>query len=981
MKLTDLIEALAVEVDIMQPELESLADNMLSADIEQLTEFLDNYNELVVRLGETGEMVGFVGITKLSNKVQENTLLLLSCDHDDSSKELIAFLRTWSNELSQFLHSLSDEDLSLLLDKFSSAPFPLSDAESEEIRTSLSEIIEQAKAGGIFHDEDSEDQQTEALPEDVDLELPEDIDQNLMDGFLQESPELASLLLEWAKQISSGAEVTVDDLQRVKRYTHTLKGTGATIGVRGLASIGHRLEDLLEYLESYPTHINDSIKDLLLDSAYCIDQIIGYIAQTDDEPDNALEILQDLLDITNKIYQGESLEDLELSSNDSLANDVSDEIVTDNNTVANEVKQQETSVQTQTVTPVPQVKKPQQPSKPTRTEKQTAQKDKNATLRIAVDKIDELFRVSSEVSINSSAMEDSLKRITEQMNQLLDQNVKVQKRLFELETLVSVRSSNLFKNSRDANKVQEGYQDFDSLEMDEYNELHSSVHALMEESADVRIFTHQLKEQIASLSSLQSLQQVLSRDTQHLVISTRMSEVGELESRLQRNIRTASKMTGKSVVLHMTGQDTLIDSDLISKLSDPLLHLLRNAVDHGIEKPEVRTSKGKEPTGNVYLDFFRQGQQVVLQCHDDGQGLDLESIYAQALEQGLIDQDQQLSDDEMAQLILKSGFSSRTEVSELSGRGVGLDVVSDWASRMTGNLSVSTSPYGGCLFELRFSASLSTIQSLIVSIAGDKFFAIPAVQVEQAVSHSLGEFSIDNEQLLYNYEDEQLEAFLLADLIELPVDRNKDLNDYCAVIVVANNKRYVIAVDELLHSRELFMTPPDRFTRHLQGVSGFSVLGNGAIAVNLDINQLLSQDYYHRHRIYKESADDVQTAVQRPKVLIVDDSLTVRDALQEFIQDIGLEPYTARDGIEAVKLLEEMTPNIVLTDMEMPNMNGVELTKYIRAREDIKDLPILMITSRSQTKHRNLALDAGVNECITKPYSEDQLLESIQNFL
>ncbi len=955
MKLTDLIEALANEVDIMQPQLEEIIYNLSlvlaspeKASFTELLELLDSYKDYTSRLGEASEMVNFIGIKRLCDKVEENILLLATANRDGSdSNNLFLFLKEWIVLLANFLHQLSEKSLANLLDRFYTAPIALTDDEKNVIEKLLLDIIQQAEAGAIF--EDSENVRvTEATLEDVNLELPVDIDQHLMDGFLQEAPDMANGLVLWAKQVAQGADIVLEDLQQAKRYTHTLKGTGATIGARGLASVGHHLEDILEYLEENPDHANTYIKNLLLDSAYCLEQMVGYIAQTDDNPEQAFSILQKLLDVTNKIYQGESLEELQFVS------DTMDTLPT--------------------VTPT---------QAPTKNTPKAQTKTKVATLRIPVKKIDELFRVSGEISIHSSAMEDKIKLLTKQTRELLEQNLRVQKRLFELETLVDVRALTLMRTHSQPKEGDETQTTFDPLEMNQYNELHSSAHALFEESADVREFSHIIEEQIASLSSMQSRQQVLSRDLQHLVMNTRMSEVGELESRLQRNIRTTGQMTGKSVNLHMTGQDTLIDSDLIGKLADPLLHLLRNAVDHGIETPEERANKGKDTFGNIYLDFFRQGQQVVLRCQDDGSGLDLEKIHAHALAQGLITEQQVLSDEEVGQLIFKSGFSSRDDVSEISGRGVGLDVVRDWAVQMNGSATVSTSEYGGCLFELRFSASLSTIQSLIVSASDNAYFALPAIQVEQAVAHDVGNFSYKNDKLTYFYDDEYITAYFLAELVGLPVDNDKPLTDYNAVIVTVDNKRYTFAVDRLIDSRELLVTPAGRFAKHLQGVSGLSILGNGAIAVNLDLSQLIlgSHGQKFKQNNAQNKPSKQQKLKQKPKILIVDDALTVRNALQQFVEDMGLEAYTAKDGLEAVNLVDEINPTLIITDMEMPNMNGIELTQYLRQAENSKDLPIIMITSRSQEKHRGVAQNVGVNDYITKPYSDDRLLASIKQFL
>jgi chemosensory pili system protein ChpA (sensor histidine kinase/response regulator) len=279
------------------------------------------------------------------------------------------------------------------------------------------------------------------------------------------------------------------------------------------------------------------------------------------------------------------------------------------------------------------------------------------------------------------------------------------------------------------------------------------------------------------------------------------------------------------------------------------------------------------------------------------------------------------------------------------------------------------------MIELRFAATLSVMQSLIVEIAGERF-ALPSVQIEQAVARGVGSFEMLGEKLVYVLGKQTYPALRLVDLIGLP-DEEKPLGDYSAVIVKIDEKTHVLAVDRLLDSRELLISSPGRYAQHIRGVAGLSILGDGAIAVNLDLAQLLAAGTRYAAA---SSVKKIQTPQRElPGVLIVDDSLSVRNSLLQLMQDAGYRAETARDGIEAIETLRKFKPDVLLTDLEMPNMNGVELAYHIRERADIKDLPIIMITSRSQEKHRRLAEQAGINSYITKPYNDGDLLQAIRN--
>jgi chemosensory pili system protein ChpA (sensor histidine kinase/response regulator) len=597
-------------------------------------------------------------------------------------------------------------------------------------------------------------------------------------------------------------------------------------------------------------------------------------------------------------------------------------------------------------------------------------------LRVSVQRVDELFRVSGEVAVHTAAMEARLKVLTDSARELLAQNLRMQKRLFELETLVDVRSLTMLR----ARSHRASDTTLDPLELDQYSELHSTAHALMEEAADARALALRLEEDIGQTASVHARQQRLSRDLQHLVISTRMTEVGVLASRLQRNVRSTCKATGKQAELVIDGTGTLIDGDVLNRLADPLLHVLRNAVDHGLETPGERRAAGKPETGLIRLSFSRQGQQVLLRCTDDGRGLDYVAIRRRAVERGLLSAEQTTSDEELARLILMSGFSTRQTISELSGRGVGMDVVREWVASMSGSIRVASRTGEGCTIEMRFAASLSTMHSLIVDVA-DQRFALPSVQIEQAVPRGVGAFEILGDRLVYRYKKRVLPARKLADAATISERDEKPWDAYDAVIVRVDDKTMALAVDRLLDSRELLVKNPGRYARHVRGVAGLSVLGDGSVAVNLDLAALLDDNVRTAFSTPRTAARAEVEETQLPSVLIVDDSLSVRNSLMQMVQDAGYRVACARDGADAVDSIASFKPDVVLTDLEMPNMNGLELTAYIRSREALKDLPVIMVTSRSQEKHRRLAEEAGVNGYVTKPYNDADLLDRIRQAL
>lgn len=952
MKLNDLIEALAGEIELVEPQLDESLDRLSALEFEDTAfmDALDQYSGQAQRMGEAAEMAGFPGLQTVCSHVLENTLLLASFSPSERGP-VITFLRAWPPLMVHYLKHIDDPSCAAgLVDHLRNAPSPMEEDLALKTMHQLGAMPLQVGLPGGEGDVHSS-RPVLATAEDVALIIPEDVDQKLMEGFRQEAPGQALYLVDLTRNMASG-QGDSSDVVAAKRVAHTLKGSGAIIGLRGLTTLGHHLEDILENYEHQGGHVAKPAADAMLDAAYCLEQMVGYVTGSDDYPEQAQAVLQTVLDLANRIDRGETIE--QPMARPAATMPHPDSPGKPGITLEIEPDQPRPAVPAHTQVIAP-----------------------SATLRVSLQRFDQLFRVSGEVSVHTAAMETRIKVLANRAKELLEQNLRVQKRLFELETLVDVRALTMMRaRSRGTSEAVA----FDPLEMDQYSELHSTTHALVEEASDARVMALNVEEAVAQLSSLQNRQQVLARDLQHLVVGTRMSEVGAMESRLQRNVRTTCQTTGKQATLELRGGDTLIDSDVLSRLADPLLHLLRNAVDHGIEAPAERIAAGKPEAGRILLEFSQQGQQIAMRCTDDGRGLDYLSIQRRAVERGLMTPGQSLSMDEIARFVLMPGFSTRDAVSEVSGRGVGLDVVRDWVASMNGSVRIGSKQGQGCTIELRFSASLSTIHSLIVETGGQRF-ALPAIQVEQAVPRGMGNIEQMGDRLIFHYQKRALPATRLAEIVGLPVDLNVPLENYDFVIVKHGDGIQALAVDQLLDARDLLVNNPGRYARHVRGVAGLSILGDGSVAVNLDLTQLVAGNL--RRTTVVAAGDQSRprtqtTQITLPGVLIVDDALTVRNSLQQLLEDSGFRAATARDGIDAINTLADFHADIVLTDLEMPNMNGVELTTHIRGRDDLKNLPVIMITSRSQDKHRQLAEKAGVNAYITKPYNEGDLLNTIR---
>jgi chemotaxis protein histidine kinase CheA/CheY-like chemotaxis protein len=593
-----------------------------------------------------------------------------------------------------------------------------------------------------------------------------------------------------------------------------------------------------------------------------------------------------------------------------------------------------------------------------------------ATTRVPTQLLDDLVRLMGELAIKNGELELELKQATTQSRELIERDRAIQKRLFELENSVDIRG---LAARHKLNAVQASNAHFDSLELDQYNEVQSITRALIEETTDARDLGAGLKDEIAGLAGILHQQQRLMKELHHLTSQTRMAPVESIVPRLQRNVRQTTQATGKIASLHVAGNDILVDADVLNQLIDPLLHILRNAVDHGIEHPDERVAAGKAREGLVMLTVSRRGQVVVVQITDDGRGLNLDVVRRKAVERGLIDANATPSDAEIARLTLLPGFSTRDEVTEISGRGVGLDVVATRLRSLAGSIDIRSQTGQGMTIELRFQASLVATHALFVRDGGQIFGlashtvqrAVPAVAVE--LEHDAGVLyaSVDS----HRYPAHELATLTGLNPASIPERRN-------LVIVDTDTGPIGVLVDAVLDANELVTRPTGKYLKRIAGVSGVGLTGDGNVIPLLDIPELARSPRELSLRAAAEARSHSQSA-RRARVLVVDDSLSVRRAVATLLQDQGYDVALARDGLEAAKQMEVARPDVLLTDLEMPNMNGLELAMHVRSRAELAALPIVMITSRSMDKHRRQALSAGVDVYLTKPYTDFELLQHV----
>ncbi|MEN0106709.1 MAG: response regulator, partial [Pseudomonas sp.] len=470
------------------------------------------------------------------------------------------------------------------------------------------------------------------------------------------------------------------------------------------------------------------------------------------------------------------------------------------------------------------------------------------------------------------------------------------------------------------------------------------------------------------------------------LMRTRMVPFDRLVPRLRRIVRQVASELGKQVDFIVGNADGEMDRTVLERIVAPLEHMLRNAVDHGIESGEARRAAGKNEQGTIRLNLGREGGDIVLTLADDGGGIKLEAVRRKAIERGLMDSASDLTDYEVLQFILEAGFSTAEKVTQISGRGVGMDVVHSEVKQLGGSMSIESTPGEGTTFRIRLPFTVSVNRALMV-LSGEDLYAIPLNTIEGIVRVSPYELEAyyQPDAPRFEYAGQAYELRYLGDLLnngQQPKLVGQSL-PLPVILVRSSDHAVAVQVDSLAGSREIVVKSLGPQFAGVHGISGATILGDGRVVVILDLLATIRVRHAHllnqlQTRTVSRPALPAELEVERPTlVMVVDDSVTVRKVTSRLLERNGMNVLTAKDGVDAISLLQEHKPDIMLLDIEMPRMDGFEVANLVRHDDNLKDLPIIMITSRTGEKHRERAMNIGVNDYLGKPYQESLLLETI----
>ena len=595
-------------------------------------------------------------------------------------------------------------------------------------------------------------------------------------------------------------------------------------------------------------------------------------------------------------------------------------------------------------------------------------------LRLPASMLEKLSNLAGENNVSRSIVEQNVSEFTQGFEETDATLGRLAEQIRRLE--MEAEAQIAFGRERATQEQAEG---FDPLEMDRYSTLQQISRSLVESCSDLKDLHATLKEKSRSVETSLIQQSRIGRELQMTLQQTRTVPLSKvLIPRVRKTLSSLSKELDKPVALSVLQVDGELDRNVIERLTGPIEHILRNAIDHGLETEQERVKHGKSPQGLICLDIFKDGPELVIEIKDDGKGIDVEKVKEKAIKRGLLSDDVALTDDELIQTIFTPGFSTANEVTQISGRGVGLDVVSSELASMGGMVRVFSKPGDGSLFRLRLPFSVAMNRVLLVDVAKETV-AVPIdsiVGVVRVSSFELEEqYHSDNPKFIYA--EQEYDFHYLGKLL-MGSEPEYNLEHFTAlpVLLVRNrDKLAAVQVDTLIGSREITVKTLSQKFNPVAGVTGATILGDGKVVTILDLTDLIEKRQQGESKRWARDVVSTLDDSNLCKALVVDDSVTVRKVTSRLLERQEIKVFTAKDGQDALEQMETLAPDFVLLDVEMPRVDGFEVLERMRRDERLKDIPVVVISSRSGEKHQNRAKALGASAFLGKPYQDEHLLD------
>lgn len=852
---------------------------------------------------------------------------------------------------------------------FSVSKSPISDEQSRYLLDKLSEL-EETVAQLLFGVVDFPDSIADFVDESFDLlqlnqngENPvedkfedsfEDfeIDEEMLEIFATEAEDLLSNIDANLKLLENSPN-NREALLEIRRNAHTLKGSAGIVGLKKLSEAAHKVEDLLDYIAENNIEGSRLIFDFLSSSTDC------FRALTENEVS-----AESTLKVSNIYQTFESI--MAVLSGDGQIDSTS-------NSATNEVAA---------------IGNPEAENQP-----QVAANQTRSIVRVSLEKLDDLVKIVSGMVINRSILEQRLSELEQQIAELNNSTRRLQTSTTKLETDFQADMSNAQNlrhktqnqlsvignySSKIAQMPNGNPDSFDMLELDNYTEFNQTTRELIETTADTAAIHNKMDLLQSNFETLFDTQRGLIDEMQEKLLRLRMVKFGSLFARLQRTVRVTAEEEGKLAELFIEGEDLEVDTQILDSLIEPLLHVLRNAIAHGIEAPETRRLVGKPESGKIVIRATSEGTHIVLTVADDGRGISASVLKAKAIEKAFITNNEalEMTDDDALSLIFLPGLTTAEDVNYVSGRGVGMNIVKTQIQRHQGTVSIQTEQQKGSSFMIRMPMALAVTRALLVK-ADKQTFAFPLRLVKHICECPTEYLSKINRDKSIQLGDTVYRVVHLSEMLGMPAGPMVETENVPLLLIDTAEKPCALIVDQILKPEEIAVKPLGNPLKSMSELLGATILGDGSVVPVLDLMYLLT----NKNLNAKKPVVHVELEIKpQTSVMIVDDSPSVRHLTSKVIKNADWLPIVAKDGLEALEILQNTRdlPSVILTDVEMPKMDGYELLASLKRIEGLREIPVVMITSRAGDKHRQKAIELGVSEYLSKPFEDAYLIDTVK---
>lgn len=808
--------------------------------------------------------------------------------------------------------------------------------------------------------------------------LPADaeVGEEVLEFFVPEAEEHLQAVTECLLALETNPNP--EEIHRLFRSMHTIKGSAAQVGLHRLSAVAHRVEDLIGQLRDGALQPSAEIVDICLESVDVLKKFLHRQWTGDPEMRAAVD---PLLARIAELVPDE-------------AADPGAEYPTASKGQDSAEKESAAGADTKRATPqkLPQAK----------------------SVRISLDRLDRMMNAVGELVINRTRMVGRLAELTKLVEILNFSKSRLSGKVSEFQekhefsrirpSLMSVLAPQMdtFRPpfTRMPAITSGNPLEFSDLEMDRYDDFSILSRSLTEISADVNVVLSQLEGFMGRVDSDIDEFTKLAHHLQDEITAARMVPIGNLYTRLSRTVRDAANATGKPIDLSLEGSNTELDNNIIQHVSDPLIHLVRNAVAHGVEDSQTRQRAGKPEKGHIAVRAYHRGNHIFIEVEDDGRGIDYESVRQRVVEMGAMSSvaAAELSDRELREFLFRPGFTTASAMSELAGRGVGLDVVRANVHALNGEIEVRSEPGRGASFIVKVPLTLIISQALFVR-CGKSTFALPLAVVDEIRRLKPSEIEDVGGKLLTRVRDVVTEVVRLD--VQLGLPALEPINGYFHMVIVKVAGRQVgVVVEEVLGKDEIVIKNLGDYLRSVKLFPGTTIAPDGSLILLIDLNRLASAESVERNALLSSSpaarvfapgseavaagsipVEAVDAVVDERVVVVADDSISVRKFVGRMLEKAGYRVKLASDGLEASEIVSQIGCHLVVTDLEMPRMNGYELMAHMRQDPTTRKIPVLVVTSRAGAKHRDRAMKEGASAFLTKPVQEDQLLATVEGLI